>query len=287
METAMKVSRDMAPALTHFLAGATLVLLAAGPLALRGYLTRRHLWLVVLGGLWGLFPDVHYVTPVLQSELTAMHSSRWADLFAFHYTLDQPPFDTRELLSIAASVVTFVTAVAVFTAATAVGDRDSRGRPPRYGLLARTLVFGYAAGIVGLLGALVVGGALVWTGQLELVAELVGRESTAAGWLVLIGGCVVASAGFASGVSVLNRRWHVLRPGPSLVLGVCYGLGVWLVVVAFAVPIWMRVVLDLSRPVPSLHVFGLVVLGSFGAVVGFAFPLVWRFIGPPVAGLRS
>ncbi|ELY97305.1 hypothetical protein C482_13765 [Natrialba chahannaoensis JCM 10990] len=277
----------MAPELTHFLAGATLVLLAAAPLAFRGYLRRRHLWLVVLGGLWGMFPDIHYVTPVFQSELAALHDSRWADLFAFHYTLDQPPFDTRELLSIAASIVTFVIAVAVFTAATAVGDHDSRRRLPRYGLLAQPLVLGYAAGIMGLFGGIAVGAALVLTGRLELVAELVGRESTAAGWLVLFGGCTVVSAGFAMGISLLNRRWHVLRPGPSLLLGVCYGLGVWLVAVVLALPLWMRIVLGLPRPIPYLHVFSLVVLVGFGLLIGLAYPPVWRFIVLPLVGNRS
>jgi hypothetical protein len=56
----------MAPAIVHFLVGASIVLLVAAPLAVRYGVVRRHgVALATVGGIWGLFPDIHNVTHVL------------------------------------------------------------------------------------------------------------------------------------------------------------------------------------------------------------------------------
>ena len=110
----------MAPAIVHFLVGAALVLLLVTPLALRYRLpTWLPLWLVAVGGLWGLFPDIHHIAPVYETELYAFHNSQWADLFAFHYTLDRPAVRARYNESIFWSIVLFLAASATFTVAAA------------------------------------------------------------------------------------------------------------------------------------------------------------------------
>jgi len=53
----------MAPAIVHFLIGATLLLTAAVPVVLRYGIDRENaIWLIPLGGIWGLIPDVHNIT---------------------------------------------------------------------------------------------------------------------------------------------------------------------------------------------------------------------------------
>ncbi|WP_252700432.1 hypothetical protein [Natronosalvus vescus] len=109
----------MAPAIVHFLVGASIVLLVATPFVSRTvYPTPWALWLVVIGGLWGLAPDVYHIAPVYRSELVAFHDSQWADLCAFHYTLDRPFVRARYVESIFGSILLFLGAVSVFSLAT-------------------------------------------------------------------------------------------------------------------------------------------------------------------------
>ena len=111
----------MAPAIVHFLVGASLALLIAAPFALRYEVGPLWpLWLVLLGGLWGLFPDIHHVAPWYREELLALHNSPWADLFAFHYTLDRPAVRARYTESVFGSIVLFLGAVGLFTGAVTV-----------------------------------------------------------------------------------------------------------------------------------------------------------------------
>lgn len=108
----------MAPALVHFLVGASLALLFATPVALRYRLSPWWpLWIVVLGGIWGLGPDFHHVAPIYESKLYALHNSPRVDLFAFHYTLDRPFVRARATASIFGAIVCALGAASVFTAA--------------------------------------------------------------------------------------------------------------------------------------------------------------------------
>ncbi|AHG01029.1 hypothetical protein HALLA_13455 [Halostagnicola larsenii XH-48] len=274
----------MAPSLVHFLAGATLALFVATPLALRGHLTRRHLWIVAIGGLWGMFPDVNYATPVFQTELATLHGSRWANLFAAHHALDQPAFATRELLSTGAAVTGFVGAVACFTSASLVGEHGRRGSgSPWNHLLARALVTGYAAAVAGVVAAVGVGLVFTWAGRMETLAALWGRESAIAGWVFLLGCSLGASGVFGIVLEVLDRRWRVMSAVPGAGVGVVVAVMAWATVVAVAVPLWMRLVLDLSRPIPYFHRISLGALVVFGAMVGIVYPATRRAIDSPLA----
>lgn len=117
----------MAPALVHFLVGASIFLLVATPVAIRReFPPWVPLWLVAIGGLWGLLPDLHHVAPVYGAEISTFHDSRWADLFALHYTLDQSITHARGIASIAGSILLFLGAVGVFTVATYVNPLSGR-----------------------------------------------------------------------------------------------------------------------------------------------------------------
>ena len=76
----------MSTALGHFLVGATCTALCLAVLnrdcSYRGTI-------VVLGGMWGLAPDVHHIAPLWQHELRTFHRhAPFLDVFWFHRTLD-------------------------------------------------------------------------------------------------------------------------------------------------------------------------------------------------------
>ena len=112
-----------------FLLGASLALTAAVPLVLRYDFDREHaIWLIPLGGVWGLIPDIHNIAPIMGESVYALHNTPWADLFGFHYTLDRPAVRARYEASVFGSLTVFLIAVAGFWTA---------GRVRRAGLVAR------------------------------------------------------------------------------------------------------------------------------------------------------
>lgn len=75
----------MSLAVTHFAVGASLTLLLVWFLVP----SCRYLGSVgVLGGIWSLVPDLHYVSPVHVTELRGIKHSVWGDVFWFHRTMD-------------------------------------------------------------------------------------------------------------------------------------------------------------------------------------------------------
>lgn len=109
----------MVPAITHFLVGESFLLLIVTPLALRYDIGREiALLLIPIGGVWGLFPDVHNIAPVFETELYALHNSPWVDLFAFHYTLDRPAIRARDYESVFGSIVLFLVSITTFWGST-------------------------------------------------------------------------------------------------------------------------------------------------------------------------
>ena len=83
----------MSQALTHFAigaAGTTLVLsLLRGPVPF-------NRTLVLLGGMWGMVPDVYWIAPNYAGSIKAIHDTAFVNLFWFHRTLDiVDPSDTN------------------------------------------------------------------------------------------------------------------------------------------------------------------------------------------------
>lgn len=73
---------------------------------------------------------------------------------------------------------------------------------------------------------------------------------------------------------------HTATISTGLLAGTLFALVTWLVAVAFAVPVWTRVVLESSRPVPYLHRASLVGLVLFGCCFGACYALLRRMLEP-------
>ena len=76
----------MSLVLSHFAIGAIMTALLV------------HLWIptyayrgvvIVLGGIWGLIPDLHGVLPWFDHWFRRLDASHWADIFWFHRTMDR------------------------------------------------------------------------------------------------------------------------------------------------------------------------------------------------------
>lgn len=79
------LSASMSLAMTHFAIGAGLMQLAL--LALDPSVRYRES-LIVASGLWALVPDLHYVVPVFNEQLSQIKASILGNLFWFHAALD-------------------------------------------------------------------------------------------------------------------------------------------------------------------------------------------------------
>jgi len=75
----------MSLAITHFAVGATGMILI---LELTQTDTDYRASLVLLSGLWGLIPDLHYVAPIFADKLKYIKQSIWGNVFWFHGYLD-------------------------------------------------------------------------------------------------------------------------------------------------------------------------------------------------------
>lgn len=261
----------MAPAIAHFLFGATLLLAMAVPIVLRYNFDREHaIWLIPLGGLWGLAPDIHNIAPIAAESLYALHNTPWTDLFGFHYTLDRPAVRARYDASVFGSITAFLIAVAGFWTA---------GRVRRAALVARrpvehVLVMGLATVLASGLATAALWVAVSVQDGFPLAAALVGRSSVLVGALLtILAGCalgVVCSVLLELALSEPTRIDPVSTAGVGLVVGV----GVWLVVV----PVALAVVFGVE--IPLLHRGSLAALLVYGVVFGFVYGVVRGAFSP-------
>lgn len=76
---------DMSMAIAHFGFGASVTALVVLYLLPP---TRYERVIVLLGGVWGMIPDAHWVSPIFQTEVYSLHNSVIADVFWLHRTLD-------------------------------------------------------------------------------------------------------------------------------------------------------------------------------------------------------
>lgn len=76
----------MSLVLAHFAVGATMTALVLH-VFFREFRYKRTG--TVLGGVWGLVPDFHAVSPMYADTLRRLDESRWGDLFWFHRTMDR------------------------------------------------------------------------------------------------------------------------------------------------------------------------------------------------------
>jgi len=103
----------MAPAIAHFLIGAAFFPHGGDTDRASVDINREHaIWLIPLGGVWGLVPDIHNIAPIFVESLYAFHNAPWADLFGFHYTLDRSAVRARYEVSVFGSISVFLLGIA-------------------------------------------------------------------------------------------------------------------------------------------------------------------------------
>lgn len=258
----------MAPAIAHFLVGASLLLLLAAPLAVRYGTVRRHgIALLAIGGLWGLLPDVHHVTPVYEEPLYAFHRSAWVDLFAFHYTLDLPPVRAYGPADAALpAVLVFLGVAAAFTLASEWGARG--GFEP---VEPRREMVGGAAG-AALVSTVLLGSALHASGSMGAVAAVVGRESLLAGWTTVGAGGVLAAGVFAACIELVTRD-EVTLPA-STAFGTLVAVPAWLVTTVLVVPLWRMRTFEASLELSAGDPAGLGAFVLAGGALGATYVTV-------------
>ncbi|WP_199241189.1 hypothetical protein [Halorubrum sp. SS7] len=261
----------MAPAIAHFLLGAACVLTAAVPVVLRYEFDREHaLWLIPLGGVWGLIPDAHHIAPVFVEPLYAFHSSLWVELFGFHYTLDRPAVRAQYEASVFGAITVFLIAIAGFWVAGRIRRVGPVARRPREHAVAILLATGLASGLATL---------ALWIGVsvqdgFPLAASLVGSSS------VLVGGLLTLLAGGTLGVLCAGLLEFSLseplriNPASTAGVGLAFGVGVWLL----AVPVPLAVITGSN--VPLLHFGSLAAVAGYGVVCGTVYALVRGAFSP-------
>jgi len=261
----------MAPAIAHFLVGASVFLLVAAPICLRYGIDREYgLLLIPIGGLWGIIPDFHNIAPMGTGALYRFHNSPWVDLFGLHYTLDRTLVREQYLLSVFGAIALFLTAVGVFWIGFTVYSRITTGRwevdPVAVSLVSTAVSAGYATVRMAIVVSI--------QDSFGTVAVLVGNDSPLVGGLLLIPLGLGLGVIAAVGMELFVDEVLICDPLTATGLGFGVGVGYWLVGVAFVVPLWLRLVSDTAVAVPMLHWGSLVICGVFGTVFGVMYGLV-------------
>ena len=272
----------MAPAIAHFLVGAALLLLAFAPIALRYDVSREHaIWLIPLGGIWGLLPDVHHIAPIFQAELYALHNTAWMDLFALHYTLDRPAVRARYYESVFGSIVFFTVAVAAFSVTPYLRASGQRARQSR---LARSVVAVGSSLVAAAYATVVLGVIVSIQHAFGAVSALVGSDSGLVGGLLLIP--IGAGLGLVYGalLEARLRSGQRLEPTMAAVGGAGVGVLCWLGGVVILLPLWLELVGAGSSGPPLLHGGSLLALVAYGTVFGAVYALVREGVRPQSDG---
>ena len=240
------------------------------PLCLRYQIDREYgLWLIPLGGLWGIAPDLHNIAPVLQTQLFGLHNSPWVDLFGLHYTLDRPIVRQQYLPSVFASILVFCLAVAIFW----LGFRAYDGLSMSHRDLHPAVISGVstvaAAGYATLVMAVMVG----LQDGFRSVALLVDSKSLIVGGLLLIPLGIGLGVVTTLGLEGLVESSFLANPPTAALLGGGFGMVIWLVGIVVLLPLWLGL-LGTSVSVPFIHWGSLLVCSVFGVVFGGIYGVV-------------
>lgn len=255
----------MAPAITHFLVGASLLLVLAVPLWLRYDIPREYgLWVIPLGGLWGIVPDFHHIAPLFSAELHAVHHSSWVDFFAFHYTLDRPFVRGQYFLSVFSSILLFSVVVSVYWTAFHIYENLKTGRW-RLSALTETGISTLSATVYATLAMTLVVGIQESFGVVSLVVASDSR---------LVGGLLLGPIGLGGGVLLATvfelllgraQRYDLLT---TTAVGFGCGIVFWIVGVGLVLPLWIGAISDATVSIPLIHWESLIVCAVFGSVFG-------------------
>lgn len=263
----------MAPAITHFLIGAALLLFIVRPVALRYDINRENvIWLIPLGGLWGIAPDVHHIDPVFADTLYAFHNSPWADLFGLHYTLDRQAVRARYYETVFGAIGVFILSVAAFWGSCRVRNAALVARRP----VERVIVALFATGVAAGFGTLALGVTISVQEGFTSMAGLVGATGVFAGGLVTVGVGVGLGAVFSIALEGLVPDKYVDDIPAATGIGGGVAVLAWVAGVVLLVP---RVV-DGVGSIPFFHAGSLVSLIVYGAVFGCVYAMIRGAFAP-------
>ncbi|WP_321111871.1 hypothetical protein [Halorussus salinisoli] len=126
----------------------------------------------------------------------------------------------------------------------------------------------------GLAGGLVFGVLLQTMGMMPAIASLYGMESVVVGWTAHLFHSVVFALVFAA--AVVRTDYRDAELGPITALGAGYGVVLWFVAAAIAMPLWMGA-LGMDAPaIPNLDASSLVGHVLYGVVLGAVFAVARR-----------
>jgi len=260
----------MAPAITHFLVGASLLLVVAVPVWLRYDIPREYgLWLIPVGGLWGIAPDFHNIVPLFSTELRAIHHSSWVDLFAFHYTLDRPFVRGQYLVSVFSSIALFSASVAAYWVSFQFHRAVRTGRW-RLSQITNVGIATLSATVYATLAMTLVVGIQESFG---VVSQVVGSDSR------LLGAMLLGPIGLVGGVVLAPLfEWLPNRDDDSNILtasgvGFVSGVVLWVLGVGLVLPMWLRAIGESTVSIPLIHWGSVVVCVVFVTVFGGLYTL--------------
>ncbi|MFW6435716.1 MAG: hypothetical protein ACOCY1_04975 [Halovenus sp.] len=262
----------MAYAIVHFLVGASLFLLLAAPLALRYERVQDSaLLLVTGGGLWGLVPDAHHISPVFQEQMYAFHGTPFVDVFAFHYMLDLDPVRDRPTIAIFVSLALFCISVAVFTAT----SRMSGHYEKRHVAVDTGTVSGILA--AALVSMTVLGTVFLSGGYLNSIGLLTGSRAVL-GWAALVVSSTVWAVGFGLLVE-LGPGADGLSPGGAAVAGAVLGVITWLFGIVMVLPVLLLRFFETDLSLAHVDLFTMFGFVLSGVALGLTYVVVAQRVG--------
>jgi hypothetical protein len=215
----------MAPAIAHFLIGASLLLFVSAVVVLRDEGPIEHLlWVLPIGGVWGILPDFHHIAPGYNEALYAFHGTPWVEVFALHYTLDRPAIRVLYHESIFASIAVFTSATAVFWIAARYRTATLSAEVPRERVLIVCVATLFAAGVA----TVVFGVVLSIQNLLAAVASLFGLAGVFTGWIIVGVWGVGAAWLWSVLIEIALVESHVTDPVYGAGVGCLGGVLAWL-----------------------------------------------------------
>lgn len=126
----------------------------------------------------------------------------------------------------------------------------------------------------GLAGGVVFGFLLQAMGTMPVIASLYGMESVAVGWIAHLFNSVVFGLVFAA--AVVRTDYRDAGVGTTMTLGAGYGVVLWFVAAAIAMPLWMGALGMAAPAIPNLDVNSLAGHLLYGVVLGAVFAVARR-----------
>jgi hypothetical protein len=133
-----------------------------------------------------------------------------------------------------------------------------------------------SATVGGIAGGVVFGVLMQTTGALPGVASLYGLEGLTWAWVAHLFHSIVFGLVFGGIVTGTNLRRYADSVTASTGLGAGYGVALWFVAAAVAMPLWMGAIGMDAPAIPNLDPMSLVGHVVYGVVLGAVFAALYR-----------